>query len=74
MLNSRRMAASTAGGMIAGGRAILGLSLALSAALHLADLVRLRDPQFLRLPLTRVGLRELAVSGFFSILVLAGLW
>lgn len=56
------------------GRLGLAVALALSAAVHTADLARLRRPSFLQVPLRHVGLRELSLSVVFSMLVLAGLW
>ncbi|MBI3694894.1 MAG: YwiC-like family protein [Acidobacteria bacterium] len=56
------------------GRLLLAVALALPLAVHLADLARLDRPQFLRLPLERVGVRELALGLTFSVLTLAALW
>jgi hypothetical protein len=53
------------------GRPWLGLILAIPLAVHAVDLARLKDPQFLRTPLRRVGFRELGISTVFSILVVA---
>jgi hypothetical protein len=49
----------------------LALALAIPLALHAADLARLRNPEFLRTPLRKVGFRELALSSLFSVLVVA---
>jgi hypothetical protein len=57
-----------------GGQPALAAPLLFSAGVHLLDLARLRNPAFLRVPLRRVGQREVAVSALFSILVLAALW
>ncbi len=56
------------------GRLGPALALAWSGGVHLADLARLRSPDFLQIPLRRVGLRELALSVVFSVLTVAGLW
>ena len=66
--------ASAAAGCAAAGRVGVALPLALSAAVHAADLVRLQDPAFLRTPLRRIGQRELFLSLAFAALVVAGLW
>ena len=65
---------AAAAGCVAAGRLGAALALGLSASVHLADLARLQDSVFLRTPLRRVGLRELALSFVFSVVVLAGLW
>src|SRR5262249_54838948 len=56
------------------GRPTLALAPALSAGVHAIDLARLTDPAFLRIPLRRVGLRELALSAAFSVAVVWALW
>jgi hypothetical protein len=56
------------------GRPALAAPLLFSAGVHLLDLARLRNAAFLRVPLRRVGRRELAVSALFSVLVLTALW
>lgn len=56
------------------GGPLLSLALLFSGFVHTRDLLRMRNPEFLATPLTRVGLRELAISGVFSALVLVGLW
>jgi hypothetical protein len=63
-----------ASALAAQNRFVLALALLFSACLHATDVHRLRDPRFLAMPLTRVGLRELAISLVFSVLVLVGLW
>lgn len=55
------------------GRPWLAVILAIPLAVHAADLARLKDPQFLRTPLRRVGFRELGLSTVFTILVVAAL-
>ncbi len=52
----------------------LAAGLALGVAVHVLDLLRLKDEEFLATPLRRVGLRELTLSFIASILVIAGLW
>jgi hypothetical protein len=64
----------SAAALAAQNRFVLALALLFSGCLHATDLHRLRDPRFLEMPLTRVGLRELAISFAFSVLVLVGLW
>ena len=61
-------------GCLAAGRAGVALPLALSAAMHARDLARLHNPAFLRIPLRRIGQRELFLSLAFAALVVAGLW
>jgi hypothetical protein len=56
------------------GRAGIAVALALSAGVHIAELIALRRPETLRVPLRHVGQRALMVSVAFSALVLAGLW
>ena len=51
----------------------LAAALAFSGGIHAADIWRLRDPVFVQTPLTRVGLRELAISAAFSAMLLVGL-
>lgn len=65
--------AITAAALAAGGALGLGLILVVPLGVHAADLARLRDPQFLRTPLRRVGFRELGLSAIFSALVVAAL-
>jgi hypothetical protein len=65
--------ALAAAALVAAGEARLGLILALPLAVHAADLARLKDPQFLRTPLRRVGFRELGLSAIFATLLVAAL-
>ena len=66
--------AAVVAGFWAAGRPLLAAALALPLAIHLADLARLDHPDFLRLPLERVGVRELTLGLTFSVLTLAALW
>ena len=52
------------------GLRLLSVTLLFPLAIHLIDLFRLSEPSFLRTPLRIVGLRELAISIVFSVLVL----
>jgi hypothetical protein len=63
-----------AGACVALGRPALAVPLMLSAVLHSFDLWRFRNPDFLSVPLARVGRRELALTLLFSALVIAALW
>jgi hypothetical protein len=65
--------ALAAAALILAGEPRLGLILALPLAVHAADLARLGNPQFLRTPLRRVGLRELGLSVVFAALLVAAL-
>ena len=56
------------------GQLALAAPLLFSVGVHLLDLAQLQNPVFLRVPLRRVGQREVAVSALFSVLVLAALW
>jgi hypothetical protein len=56
------------------GRPGLTLALLVPWFVHILDLLRLDRPSFLRIPLRGVGLRELALSTGFTVLVLAALW
>ncbi len=56
------------------GRHLLALALLIPLAIHAADLARLTSTTFLRVPLRRVGFRELGLSTVFSVLVLVALW
>ena len=56
------------------GRPGLAVAPALSATVHALDLANLSEPAFLRVPLRRVGLRELAISAVFSAALLWALW
>jgi hypothetical protein len=60
-------------GLLLTARSLLAASLALPLVVHAADLLRLGNATFLRVPLRRVGLRELALSSVFSALVVASL-
>ena len=66
--------AVAAGALALAGVPLLGLVLAIPLAVHAADLARVRNPVFLRTPLRKVGLRELALSSVFSVLVVAALF
>lgn len=59
--------------LVLAGEPRLGLILALPLAMHAADLSRLKNPQFLRTPLRRVGFRELGLSTVFAALLVAAL-
>jgi len=56
------------------GRGLLGLAVVFPVIVHALDLRRLADPEFLKVRLQKVGVRELAISSVFSALVVAGLW
>jgi hypothetical protein len=53
---------------------VVSAALALSALVHLATLRSLRNPAALETPLTRVGLRAMALSLVYSALLVYGLW
>jgi len=56
------------------GRVWIALALLLASAGYSYDLRRQRDLSALRLPLTRVGQRALALSTAYAILLIIGLW
>jgi hypothetical protein len=52
----------------------IALALVIVVAAHLHDLSRQSDPAALQVPLTRVGLRALALSSLYALLIVVGLW
>jgi len=56
------------------GLPLLGVAVLFPLVVHAFDLRRLADPAFLNVRLQKVGLRELAISTVYSVLVVAGLW
>lgn len=54
--------------------ALPAAALALPVVVHVYDLVRFRDPAYLKVRLQAVGFRELGLSLVVSALVVAGLW
>ena len=63
-----------AGVLAAMGKWGLAGAVALSGGVHAVDLWRLRDPQFVEIPLTKVGRRELMISTLVSGVLVLGLW
>ena len=55
-------------------RGWIALALLIVVAAHLYDLTRQSDPAALQVPLKRVGLRALALSSLYALLIVLGLW
>jgi len=78
---SRRAAHLAATVLVAAGlgalflrQSILAGALLLAASGYFYDLRRQRDPAYLQMPLTRVGLRALALSSVYGALLILALW
>jgi hypothetical protein len=68
------VAATGAVGLLLAGHSYYGAALALSAAVHFRDLAAARTPAAIAMPMTKVGLRALAVSILFTTVLIAGVW
>ena len=56
------------------GRRMIGVALILAGGFYLAELQRQRNTASLQMPLRRVGQQALALSSFFAVMVIVGLW
>jgi hypothetical protein len=68
------MAAAGAAGLLLAGFFVYGAALALSAVVHFRDLSTARTLAAIAMPMTKVGLRALAVSILFTLVLAGGVW
>jgi hypothetical protein len=68
------LVALAAAALLLDGRILYGSLLALSAAVHFRGLATAHTPAAIATPMTRVGLRALAVSIVFTLILVSGVW